>query len=439
MKTIKLFVLMAVLFLGLASAVSAADLLVKDFKINGNLVGEDCVDNGRCEETVDIYKLSDAIDIDLKLYNNGTNATDITLTAFLAGYEYQDRESIVDTAHVFDLKADRGIWQSLRIDVPHKFDKDVYDLRVLVSERTGVSKEFRLQLEVQGARHNLEIKGVVFSPDKVISGRSLLSYVRIKNYGQEDEDTVKVSLTIPELDLSVSEYVSELDSDDSITTEELYLRIPKCIECGVKEVEVCLEFDEGYEEVCESYSIEVVCDEDAICEKPSEPGTCDTIEGAVAQTIITVGSETQDVNAGGSSVIYPITITNMASSAKTYTVSVSGANFATFTVAPSNVALLESGASKAIYVNVNADADAEEGEHMFAIAVSAGGEVLKEIPLQANVVVKEVGSWDKVKKALEIGLVVLVVLLVILGLIVGFNKMKGSDDDDDEEGNQTYY
>ena len=42
------------------------------------------------------------------------------------------------------------------------------------------------------------------------------------------------------------------------------------------------------------------------------------------------------------------------------------------------------------------------------------------------------------KRGLEIGLIILVVLLVILGLIIGFNKLKGSDEEESGE-EKTYY
>jgi len=43
-------------------------------------------------------------------------------------------------------------------------------------------------------------------------------------------------------------------------------------------------------------------------------------------------------------------------------------------------------------------------------------------------------------KGVEIGLVVLIVLLVIIGLIVGFRKLKANDDDDDDNsGGNSYY
>jgi uncharacterized membrane protein len=326
----------------------------------------------------------------------------------------------MDSVHTFDLKGDRSAWKKMTINIPQKLEKDTYDLRILVAEREGKSLEYRVKIEVEGARHNLYIKGVVFSPEKVIAGRSLLTYVRMKNYGEEDEETVKVKVTIPELGVSATEFVDELEEDDSITTEELYIRIPKCTESGMYDVDVMLEFDEGYEEITDTYQIEVVADENEIC------GANGAMDAPEEKTMITIASETQEVTPGGSSVIYPFTISNLGKNAKTYTVTVDGTDFADFSITPGSVVLLDSGEAKAVYVNVKAKEGAEAGEKMFAVTISSGGEVLKEIPLK--VVVADGSATDsgfsKVKKGLEIGLVILVVLLVILGLIIGFNHFK---------------
>ena len=57
--------------------------------------------------------------------------------------------------------------------------------------------------------------------------------------------------------------------------------------------------------------------------------------------------------------------------------------------------------------------------------------------MKANVAEGNNG-WDTIKKALEIGLVVLVILLVVIGLIIGFSRLKGRDDEDEDE-DKTYY
>ena len=56
---------------------------------------------------------------------------------------------------------------------------------------------------------------------------------------------------------------------------------------------------------------------------------------------------------------------------------------------------------------------------------------VKQIPLNANVVSPSgAEGWSKLKKGLLISLAVLIVLLVILGLILAFNRMKGEKEEE---------
>ena len=109
-------------------------------------------------------------------------------------------------------------------------------------------------------------------------------------------------------------------------------------------------------------------------------------------------------------------------------------------VTPSNVFVVPGGQSKTAYVYVTANDNALEGQNIFAVSVKEGKNIVEQFTLTANVVPAESadeGSWDSVKRSLEIGLVVLVIILVILGLIIGLNKLRKGDDEDDEA--QTYY
>jgi len=90
-----------------------------------------------------------------------------------------------------------------------------------------------------------------------------------------------------------------------------------------------------------------------------------------------------------------------------------------------------------IFISVSADEDASEGAHMFSVSIGADGRNLKDVPMTVNVVEGEgSGSADleKVRRGLEIGLIVLVILLVILGLIIGLSKLRNED-----ESEETYY
>ena len=81
---------------------------------------------------------------------------------------------------------------------------------------------------------------------------------------------------------------------------------------------------------------------------------------------------------------------------------------------------------------------------MFSATVKSDDTVLKQIPLKTSVSAvaqssSRLLSRATLKKALEVGLITFVVLLVILGLIIGFNKLRGEEVEEPEEGSEKYY
>jgi len=321
-------------------------------------------------------------------------------------------------------------------------EQDTYSLKVRVETRDD-SLTFEFPLQIDTEEHAIEIRDIVLSPNnKVKAGRALLIAVRVKNRGEKQEEDLKITASIPELGLSDSDYMDELDEedctdddcDDSANSEELYVRIPDNAESGDYIVRVEVEYDDGDESEIEETTIYIEGADDA------GSSTGDGSTGS--KTIITIGSETQDIKAGGAGVIYPVTISNAGADSKSYTVASDGADWATFTISPSNLVVLDGGESETVYVYVSAKESAAEGEQMFSLTVSSGDKTLKQIPLKANVVKDSTGggfTLARLKRALEIGLVILVVLLVILGLIIGFNKLKSNSEEETGEEEKTYY
>ncbi|MEM4244990.1 MAG: hypothetical protein QXR60_02175, partial [Candidatus Nanoarchaeia archaeon] len=96
-----------------------------------------------------------------------------------------------------------------------------------------------------------------------------------------------------------------------------------------------------------------------------------------------------------------------------------------------------------VYVYIKANADAAVGKQMFTVKVKAGDTVIDEKTLTADVTAKEapVTQVGSLRNALIIGFGVLVVLLIIIGLIVLFNRMSREEEPGEipsSEG-QAYY
>jgi uncharacterized membrane protein len=421
-------VLMLVLIGVLAVAVSAAlPVTVNQVEVEGTVLSPNDVTRLDLErgQTVDVRIELTATD----MVNN------VEITGFISGYEYNDFERMSDTAHVFDMESGVKYVKTLTLTLPTKVQEDNYKLRLLITDRNGEQIIQNYNLKIDVARHSLQIKDVVLNPEQeVVAGRALLATVRIKNAGEQDEESVKVKVAIPSLGVSASDYIDTIASGDSTTSEELYIRIPADAKEGDYKMDIVVEYDDGYETVAGTKTIHVsepVCTEDA-CRPAAEKG---------GKTVIAISTDAQQLVKGQGGSVYPIALTNEGKSAMTYVVKVEGTEgWATSRISPSNVIVLAPGESSTVFVYLSATDDAAAGEHVFSVSISSADTMLKQLPLKATVVGSQPVSfgWDKIKTALEIGFVILVVILVVLGLIIGFSKLKEKEEPEEVSG-QTYY
>jgi|TARA_B100002003_G_C14143867_1_gene549981 hypothetical protein len=382
----------------------------------------------------------DELDV-LVVFQSNTDLEDVVIVAELTGYDKSDRVKINDESDTFDVTNGTIYDKRMELELPTRFEQGQYSLKVRIETKTDTFTQ-TYPVYIDAEEHSVEIRDVVLSPaDEVRAGRALLISARIKNRGENDEEDIKVTASIPALGVRGTDFIDELDSedctgsscDDSITSEEIYLRIPDCAEPGEYTVAVTVEFDDGDEEVTRTSKVRVV--ESDLC--PVHGGSSSSgSTSATGKTVITIGPESQTV-AKGATANYPLTLSNEGSSSRTYTVEVS-APWANVAISPSNVLVVGAGESKAAFIGVTPSGDAS-GEQLFSVTVKSGDAVLKQVPLKATVAGKSYSPMGKAKKALEVGIVVFVVLLVILGLIIGFNKLKGSDDEEGKEDDEAYY
>ena len=365
-------------------------------------------------------ELGDELNIKVKLTAD-TNVSDVEVSARLVGYEHADKAS----AKTFDLEIvdemqDNDVeYVTLNLDVPTELDKDGYNLRVFVLGQ-DVDFVFKsdIRLNVVGEDNRVDVVRVSFDPAQVVAGRALRTRVKLDNIGEEDEDDVFVQVAIPELGPSmvVSADIDELDEDEKLTSEDLLLRIPACTPAGTYDVEVTVEFDDGYEST-------TVVEEITVLESESCGATSSDDNGPASGRTVITPPQNQDIVAGASGVSFPVVISNEGNTVNTYTVTVSGVS-GWGTVEVTNPApLVRAGDNEVVYVYVAANKDAE-GKQVFEIEVSDGDDS-RSIPVVANVV-KDGSSWD-LKNVLYVAVIVLLILVIILGLVIGLNKSKDNE------------
>ncbi len=372
------------------------------------------------------------------------DADDVQVMAFMTGYHRGNKytEQIFDITSTFDVKEDVSYEKVLNLKLPEDFKLESGDelkIRIEISDKYSHSFIREYNLKVEAAEHDMIIQDIVLDPsEKVQAGRGLFANVRIKNMGEDTEESLKVTTSIPALDLKATEYIDELDADKATTSEDMFLRIPSCATPGEYVVKATVEYADGDEVVTKQTTITIT--EDETCQLSGSGSTT----GKDEKTVVTVPGK-QDVIKGTSGTVYPIILENKGVTDRSYQLSISGVDaWATYRFDPSTLVIIKAGETKTAYLYVTPKADAQTGEKVFMVSVETAGDS-KQIALTANIIEGEtqspLGNVDlgSLRQGLTIGLIVLVVLLVILGLVVGFNKLKGNEQEPEEVSGQTYY
>ncbi len=401
---------------------TSTDPVVTFLKINGDEISQ-------TSSTVLELDRGESLDIRIGLKAVSTAFIDGFVEATIVGYEHG---FLRDEKGPFDVDVGEEKRFSLNIELPTDMDRDRYDLRVLVFDRRGAVKEFRFPLDIDTARHTIEIKDVAFNPGSVVeSGRSLLTTVRLENRGEQDEE-VRVNIEIPGVG-QATDFIDEIDEDETVTSEELFVRIPRCAEKGTYNAKITVSFNDDKDSVTAIKPIEIV--DGGLCEETLEARENEAFE----KTSIAIGS-TGTERADNGRATFPVTITNDGSKTTSYSLTAEGADqWASIEIAPSNVMSLRSGETATAFLYVMPKKGIS-GEQVMTLKVASGGKTLENIPLK--VVAAEQKS--NAAKILTVILIIIIVVVIIVALIVAFRKTGGNEDKEDEdldkaEEGTTYY
>ncbi|MFH2020834.1 MAG: hypothetical protein ABIJ34_05440 [archaeon] len=368
------------------------------------------------------------------------DASDVQIMAFMTGYHrgQKFREDVFDMSSTFDVESNVSYIKRLSLRIPEDFQIDTGDelkLRIEISDKFSSSYIREYNLKVDAVRDSVYIQDVVLDPaTSVQAGRGVFASVRVRNMGTGTEESIKVEVSMPALGLKATEYIDELDQDEATTSEDLFLRIPSCTEPGDYSVVAKVTYADGDESTTSDRMIRVTADEACDLVNPVSPTSKED------KTVVTVPGK-QDVLKGTSGTVYPMMLQNSGSTDRSYELSATGLDsWATYRFDPGAFTIVKAGEVKTVYLYVTPKADALAGEKVFMVSVKTSGDE-KQIPLTANVVEsqkEDKPAFGDLTKALEIGVIVLIVLLIILGLIIGFNKLKDKDEPEEVSG-QTYY
>ncbi|MBI2508326.1 hypothetical protein HYV89_05235 [Candidatus Woesearchaeota archaeon] len=424
--------IMVIFVLGLLSlnAVSAGispDYAVDKVEVDDREVSESDVNYITVER-------GDSIELDVWIrgLSNGAVRDDIKVKAWVGGYEYGD---VAKQTKIFKVEPSGLYKKSLSVTLPNDVDADAngkaesYTLHVEIFDGDNEARKSYV-LRVDEKRHDLRIVDVIFRPGTLVNaGDMLFTTVRVENMGDKKEEDIQVKVSIPEFGFLARDYIDELVPEDNDNEEEksgdvdLFGRIPKSAKSGDYEVKVELIFNRGHDVISEDFTI--------------------SVDGELAkdagESLISVDATRKDAKVG-EAVSYKLMIANFGSESARYSAEVLGVgNWGSASVDPAFVSV-NAGDTGELFVKVTPSV---AGEQSFTVKVKSNGAVVKEVNLQANV--SKAGV--ELRRGLEIGFAVLAILLVILGLIIAFTKLRGNGseegpelgEEEEKEAGQTYY
>jgi len=443
MKTIKKFAAILILIVGLlviGSTALADDESFDQVKVEGvqmTSANTVYVERG---DTVDVY-------VEWMAGTDPTvNREDLKLKAWVSGYDWDDIEV---SSKLNKMDPGDTISKKLQLELPSDMEaRDKYKLHIELSNKHDIYISEEYNLKISPEKHKLVIDDIILRPSSVVAGAAVFATVRVKNAGSEKEEDIKVTLSIPELGVTAKDYIDELgseemDDDDgepetSDSTPEMKLVIPSDAKAGNYELKILVSYAKGHETVTATETIHIKAAEATTTEQA--PATLINIDGSSKQA--TTGIE----------VPYKIMVANIGNDVAIYSLEIAGADlWATTRVEPAMITLTPDSTGE-MFLYVKPKTDAEAGTHTFTAKVKAGNAIVAEKTLTADVTgttssvtgattTNGQTNFASLKNALVIGFGVLVVLLVILGLIIAFNKMS-KDEEEEIPGNnegQAYY
>ncbi|MBS3143833.1 hypothetical protein J4446_03095 [Candidatus Woesearchaeota archaeon] len=419
-KLLSVFLVLVIALSGISFAGAATAVPLVPFKIvDVDIDGTDMSDvNTLYVERGETLNIRVEVQTSSLIKDVDYTVDDVRVKADIAGYEYDDIE---DTTEMFDMEGGVRYVKNLKLSIPEDIDaSENYKLRVRVYSQ-DYEIDISYELRVKSQRHLLNIQDVIFTPGLVLNtNQPLFTTVRVENMGDNKEEDVRVEVSVPELGRSGITYIDELvsvendDEETSASSDTIYMDL-RGAKSGIYELFVKVEYNRGHDEVTKSYQL--------------------VIDGAtVASGFIVESAEKSISSESGQGIVYKIDIANMGSDAKSFTAEVSGLNWGNYRVDPTPV-VVQAGSNGEMFIYVSPNEDVI-GQNTFTVNVKEGSNVVKTINFEANIS-KEKSEWSNVLTGLEIGFVVLLIILVILGIILAVTRMNKKEDE--EPLGESYY
>ena len=206
----------------------------EDYKIDAVYVNGILTENNLVQ-----VELGNNAQIEVFLSGTGDN-TDVRVSAWIGGYQYG---SIEDVSELFEVEDDVSYRKVLYLEVPEDLDvsSNEYTLHVEIYDNQNREEEF-YTLFLEQEEHRIKVQDVILSSETIGPGEYLSVKVRLANYGENDEENIKITASIPDLGINGRVYLDELDSGDEEDVSTIYLVVPNDARGGDYSVEIQVDY-----------------------------------------------------------------------------------------------------------------------------------------------------------------------------------------------------
>ena len=372
--------------------------------------------NGIEVTDIDTLQLINGESVEVQLRMSALSSfDDARIMVFVEGYEHSP---LLATTEIFSVLEGNTYIKRVNINLPADMDnQENYVLRIVgANDLSGVTyKEFEVFVDTQ--RHRVDILDLIMTPSSGVEpGQNIIANVRMKNRGQKEQDSVRVSVSIPELNVDESSYVSNLNSDEVATSDDMLLFIPEDATAKVYKAVVTLAYDDGYTVTTDSFDLNVMAprlvqEENLII---SFKNNLELMAATQSTFEIVVGNPNDESK--------PISVVPIESA------------WADVEVSPTLV-MVQGGDSESFTVTITPK-NAAAGEQELAFVVKEGASSVNEFTVATFVDTKA----DSDVNWFNVVLVVLLILaiIILLALVISIAK-KRNDSDDDLSSTEEYY
>lgn len=341
------------------------------------------------------------------------NIEDARLMTFLEGYEHSP---LVDSTEVFSVKSGITYTKSMQIVLPSDMNSEkMYKLRITgANDLSGLTyKDYSLYVDTQ--RDRVDVLDLVMTPSSGVEpGQNIIANVRMKNRGQQTQDSVKVSVAIPQLGVSESSYVSNLNENEVLTSDDMLLFVPEDAQAQQYDVEVTLTYNDGYTQSMETFTLNVIA-----------PQT------APQKSLIVSLNENVNLKAEEATT-FEIVVANENEESKPISIATLDSSWANVEISPS-LAMVQGGSSETFKVTLTPKTGVE-GDRELTLAINEAGNLVKEVTVSTYVEPDQGIDW------LNFALIVLLIIaiIILIAIVIAIAKRK-NEGDEEFSSTEEYY